>query len=247
MIRTIIQNGFDADYRISSQRAFLYGFLDTFFNSREVVLRNGAADNFLLENVWFLEISGSGEAHFYMTVLAVAAGLFFVFCFYIRIFADRLAEGYLRTGQLYFYFVALQQLADDNIDVLVAHAVQQCLMVCRIIDCLHSQVFLHHLGKGLGDLIYIGFVLRFISFCGVRSRNIRFSVADLIVLCRKGIACSCIAEFCDGTDISCMKLRYFDRLGAFEHVQLAQFFFGFLIYIIEHIIAFNNAGANLNH
>ena len=34
MIRTIIQNGFDADYRISSQRAFLYGFLDTFFNSR---------------------------------------------------------------------------------------------------------------------------------------------------------------------------------------------------------------------
>ena len=28
MIRTIIQNGFDADYRISSQRAFLYAFLD---------------------------------------------------------------------------------------------------------------------------------------------------------------------------------------------------------------------------
>lgn len=79
MIRTIIQNGFDADYRISSQRAFLYGFLDTFFNSREVVLRNGAADNFLLENVWFLEISGSGEAHFYMTVLAVAADCFLYF------------------------------------------------------------------------------------------------------------------------------------------------------------------------
>ena len=57
MIRTIIQNGFDADYRISSQRAFLYGFLDTFFNSREVVLRNCAAEYFLLENVWFLEIS----------------------------------------------------------------------------------------------------------------------------------------------------------------------------------------------
>lgn len=78
MIRTIIQNGFDADYRISSQRAFLYGFLDTFFNSREVVLRNGAADNFLLENVWFLG-SPKRRSAFYMTVLAVAAGLFLYF------------------------------------------------------------------------------------------------------------------------------------------------------------------------
>lgn len=120
-----------------------------------------------------------------MTVLAVAAGLFLYFAStseFLRIVSRKAT---FRTGQLYFYFVALQQLANDNIDVLVAHAVQQCLMVCRIIDCLHSQVFLHHLGKGLGDLIYIGFVLRFISFCGVRSRNIRFSVADLIVLCRK--------------------------------------------------------------
>ena len=120
-------------------------------------------------------------------------------------------------------------------------------MVCRIVDCFHRQVFLHHLGKCLGNLIYIGFVLRFISFCGVRSGNIWFSVADLIVLCRKGITGFCIAEFCDSTDISCVQLRYFDRFGAFEDIQFIQFFFGFLIYIIEYIVALDDTGANLDH
>ena len=42
--------------------------------------------------------------------------------------------------------------------MLVAEAADQGLMICRVIDHLHGQIFLHHLGKCLGDLIHITFV-----------------------------------------------------------------------------------------
>ena len=98
MIRTIIQNGFDADYRISSQRAFLYGFLDTFFNSREVVLRYSTTNNNLFKYIWSFQITGWLKTHLNMSILSVSTGLFLMLALYVGVLADGLTESYLRFG-----------------------------------------------------------------------------------------------------------------------------------------------------
>ena len=89
--RNIVENCLHTNYRICSQRSSLNRLLDSFFYCREVVLRNSSAYNLLLKYIG-VSRSPAGSKHLYMTVLAMAAGLFLIFCFHICILADRLAK-----------------------------------------------------------------------------------------------------------------------------------------------------------
>ena len=247
MVRTVVQCRFYADNRICGKRTCLYGVLKAFFHCREIVLRNRAADNLLRKFERFIKISGRLKTHFYVSILSVSAGLFLIFCFHIRFLADGLTERNLRFAQFQFYFVTFLQFADNDVNVLIAHAVNQSLMVCRIVDNFHGKIFLHHFLECLGNLIYVCFIFRFVTFRCIRNGNFRFSVTDRRRFGCQGISGLRIAEFCDRADISRVEFRNLDRFGSFQYIEFVQLFFGFLIYIIQNIVALDNSGANLDH
>ena len=83
MIRSIIKGCFHTNYRICSQRAFQDAFLKTFFNCREVILRNCTTYNYLLKYIRCLQIARWLKAHLNVAILSVSAGLFLMFAFYI--------------------------------------------------------------------------------------------------------------------------------------------------------------------
>jgi len=57
MIRSIIQRCFHTDYRISCKRSLAYRFLKTFFDCREIILRNCSPYDCLLKNIWCLQVA----------------------------------------------------------------------------------------------------------------------------------------------------------------------------------------------
>ena len=79
MVRSIIQNGLHTHYRVSCQRTFQDGFLNTLFYCREVVLRNCAAEYLLLKYLRFFQIAGWLKDHLNVAVLAMSAGLLLIF------------------------------------------------------------------------------------------------------------------------------------------------------------------------
>ncbi len=136
MVRTVIQDSLHAHDRISRQRSLDHRFLHTFLDSREIILRNRTAHDFLLKHIRLLQIARRLEAHLDMTILPMSAGLLFVFVFHIRFLLDRLAERDLGIAQLDHTFVLIRQTALNDLELLVADAVQQGLPVLHIIDHL---------------------------------------------------------------------------------------------------------------
>ena len=65
-----------------------------------------------------------------MTVLTVTACLLLVLGVYVGIAEDRLAEGNLRSLQSDFCLIAVFDLADSHIDVLIIDTVNERLAVC---------------------------------------------------------------------------------------------------------------------
>ena len=129
MERSIIKSGFYANYRICSQRSFLNAFLQTFLDSREVVLRYSTTNYYLFKYIWSFQITGWLKTHLNMSVLSMSAGLFLMFAFYVRVLTDGFTEGNLRFGKFDFYFVALFQFADYDVKMLITHTIKECLSV----------------------------------------------------------------------------------------------------------------------
>ena len=83
MIRTIVKCSFDTNYRIGSQRSFLNAFLQTFFNCREVVLRNCTTNYNLFKFIRCLQIARWLKAQLNVALLSVSARLFLMFACYL--------------------------------------------------------------------------------------------------------------------------------------------------------------------
>ena len=175
----------------------------------------------------------------------MTAGLLLILRIYIRALADCLTECYFWLLKRHLYLVFRQKLACDDIQMLVAHTIKKCLPVLTVIDNLQSQVFLCHLCKSLSDLILLAFYFCTVSLVCIRCGNLDLSVCDRVCLCGERIAGRCI-EFADRTDITCVQLFYFDRTAAFQNVKLADAVLGILRFIVQHIIALDYTGCNLD-
>src|SRR5699024_6542940 len=127
MVGSIVEDRFHSDYRVSGERSFHHGFLESLFHCREIVLRNSTANYALLKNIRRVQIMGRLKFHLDMSVLSVAARLFLIFHIHIRVLADRFAESNFRSFQNDLYFVPCRQLARRDLKMLVSHAVEQCL------------------------------------------------------------------------------------------------------------------------
>ena len=129
--------------------------------------------------------------------------------------------------------------------MLFTDAVKQRLPVLGIIYHFQRQIFLHHPVKSLGNFVFISFIDCLISLIGIRCGDFCFSVKDRCIFGGKGVPCSNCGQFCDSTDISCMKFRNFDRFGALQYIKFIQFFLRLFTCIVKDIVSFDNAGSPL--
>ena len=218
MVGTIIKSSFNADYRVSSQRSFQNTFLKSFFNCREIVLRHCSTNNYLLKYIWCFQITGWFKTHFNMTILSVSARLFFMFAFHIRVLANGLAECNLRFGKFNIYFVTFFQFADHDIKMLITHTIKECLSVGRIIYNTKGLVFACHFCESLCNFVLITLVDCFVSLICVRCGDHSLRIENRSSFGCKAVTGLYACKFCNGTDITCMKLRNFDRFGAFQDI-----------------------------
>ena len=125
MIRSVIKSSLYADNRISGKRALGNGLCKSLLNCRIIVLRYSTADDFNSELIRLCLIFARLEAHLYVTILAMSTGLLLILTFNIRFLTDRLTESDLRLKELDINFIALFQLALDNLELLLADTVNK--------------------------------------------------------------------------------------------------------------------------
>jgi len=245
MVRSVVKNCFDSDYRISCEGTFYHRVLKSFFYSREVVLRNSAAYHFFFKYIRSLQITGWFKPHLYMSVLTMSAGLFFVFCVHIRFLTDCLTERHFRCLQFNFYFISGCQFAGCDFQVLISHTVKKRLSVLTVIDCSECHILCHHLLQCLRYLVFIPFCQSLVSHIGIWNRIICSGICNRRILCRKSISCLCTSKLCDCSDISCKQFGNFCRFVSAHRIKLARFFLGIRICIVKYVIPFEYTGAYL--
>ena len=181
-----------------------------------------------------------------MTVLTVSSGLFLVLIFHIGLFLDSLFVCDLRSVQLNLYFVFVQQSAYHDIQMLVAHTIEQGLTVFCIIYYFDGQILMGHLLQCLGDLIHVRLILRLIPHIGIRSGNIELAIFDGRGLGRETVAGSRCGQFRQCSDISGMQLADFDRLIALQYIDFADLFLNVTVYVVQQVVGLKYTGVYLN-
>ena len=105
---------------------------------------------------------------------------------------------------------------------------------------------MHHLLQRLGYLINITLIHRVVSHICIWCGNIRFTITDRMCFGGQGVTCSCSGQFGNGTNISCMKFRYFNRFVPLKNIKLTDFHLNIFINIVNNIIRFQYAGVYFN-
>ncbi len=243
---SVVQHGLHAHHRVCRHGSLHHGLLQPLVHCGIEVLRHRAAHHFLGELISLLQVVRGAEAHLDMAVLAVAAGLLLIFILHIGLLADGLPVRHLGPGQLHVHLVLVQQTADHDVQMLVAHAVEQGLAVLRVVDHLQGQVFLGHLLQGLGNLVHVALVLGFIAHIGVRRGHVQLAVLNRGGLGGKAVACPGIAELGQRAQIPRVELRHLRGLVALHHVELAHLLLHLGVHIVEQVVRLQHAGIHLD-
>ncbi len=176
-----------------------------------------------------------------MSVLSVAAGLFSVFIFHIRLLLDGLPVGNLGTVQFHIHLIFIQKAADNDIQMLVAHTIEQGLSVLRIVYHLQGKIFIGQFLQCLGNLVHIPLILGLITHAGIRSGYLHLAVFDGSRLGGKAVARLRIAELCQRAQIPRVKLRHFHGFISLQDIQFADLLFHFGIHVVKQVIRLQNA------
>ena len=176
-----------------------------------------------------------------MAVLSVAACLLLVLRVDIRIAEDRLAEGNLGSLEGDFSLIAVLDLADSDVDVLIVDTVDQRLAVLAVDNCLKCHILSHELRKCLGNLIVITLLDDDIALIGVGLGEFGSLVSDRSSLCGKRITGLCGVQLTGSADVACVKFFNFLGLVALHNVDLARLFLCLCCCVVENISAFDNA------
>ena len=121
MVRAVIQIYFDVDHWIACQDTGLERFAHAFFYGWNVLTRYGAADDCFREGNTAAEFARA-EFEPYITVLTVAAALFFVFAFNFACAADCFAVSDFRFVQFSRYAEFIQEFFQCDIEMRFADA-----------------------------------------------------------------------------------------------------------------------------
>ena len=233
MVGAICQGSLQTNNGIACQHAALYTFLQALFNRREILLGNGAAEDFFFKDNRCCGIIAGLKFHHNVTKLTMTAGLLFITtangCFCLDGFSVR-DDGVCQINlNLIFCF----QLLHHNIQLLFANAINQRLFGFGVYFHLNRGVFLTNLCQGCGKLILIALALRFDCHAkhGARQRNLGND--NICILQGKGILCGGVGKLCQCADITGVQLIHLNLLLPTHNIQTSNLFDGILFFIID--------------
>ena len=245
VIRTVEQHRLQTDNGVCRERALLAALCNPLLDRREVVLRDCASEDLLLEDISLFQIAGRLKAHLDIAELAVTAGLLLVAPRRFDFLAYGFTERKLRFLKDYLRLITTCELAHDNVKLLIADAVEQGLAVLGVDLGAERAVLFHELRESGRNAVLIAFVLSNISLIGVGLRNLRCVVEYRCLLPRKRIAGLGLVQLCHCTDIARAKFGDLNRLFAAEHINLAALLLDFLPRVEELAVRAEHAGQDL--
>ena len=211
MIRAVVQVRMDADNRISAECAGLHCFLNTIINSRDIFLRDRAADRRVLELVEILAVRiHRCEDDLAVSVLAVTAGLLCILVLLIDFLGECLLVGNLRSTDISLNVELTHQSVDDNLQMKLAHAGDDRLARLRIRVLLECRVLFSQLCKCNAELLLASLCLRLDRELDDRLRELHGLEDNRMLLVAERIACrrELEADCCsDITGVNLVKLH----------------------------------------
>src|SRR6185312_3800359 len=126
VIRAVDQSDLDVHDRLAGDDAGLTGLLDALVDCRDVLLRDRAADDAVDEGVTLAYLVGL-QLQPDMTILTTTARLAHELAFTLDGAANGLAVGDLRLADVRFHLELALHAIDDDLEVQLAHAGDDCL------------------------------------------------------------------------------------------------------------------------
>src|SRR5262245_49923601 len=126
VIRAVGQPRLDVHHRVAGQHAGIERFADAFLDRRDVLPRDRAADDLVLELEALARLVRL-DLEVDVAVLTAAAGLPHIAALGFGLLADRLAIGDLRLADVRLDPELAQQAIDDDLEMELAHPVDQGL------------------------------------------------------------------------------------------------------------------------
>src|SRR5919109_4655425 len=126
VVAAVVERGFYVHDRIAGQNAALQSLFNALIHRLDVFLRNYAADDFVDELETLAGLVGL-ELDLYVAVLAAAAGLANELTLSLRRLANGFAIRHLRLAYIGFYFVLAHHAINDDLQMQLAHAADDCL------------------------------------------------------------------------------------------------------------------------
>ena len=152
MVRAIDQLDLDVHHRVSGQHAVLERFLDALLDRRDVLARDHAADDLVLEHEARARL---GRLHVddHMAVLSLAARLPDELAFdLLDALANGLAVRHLRPTDIRLDLELAHHAVDDDLEVQLAHARDDRLRRLLVRVDAERRVFLRQLGSAMPSL-----------------------------------------------------------------------------------------------
>ena len=207
MIRTVVEHDAEIDHRKSGEVSARRRILDSFFDGRNEVLRNRAAENVVHE----FELSAARQRlhlDLAIAVLAVPAGLFLVASLHVGFAANRLPIRNLGRFQIHFGVIALLQLRDDDFDVLLAGARDQKLLGLRIAEEAQHGILFHELVQAGTKLVFVGAGLGLDCERDRRLGQLHARILNRRRLVAERVAGQSVFQLGDGADVAGMQFGH---------------------------------------
>ena len=203
MIRTIPQGDLDVNDRIACQNAGLHSTLNTVVDSRDVFLRDSAANDGVDELI-ALACLVRLDLDLDVTVLALTTRLTSVLGLLIGLLADGLTVSDLRCADVSLDLELTEQTVDDDLQMELAHAGDDGLTSLFVGVGLEGRILFGQLCQRDAHLLVAGLGLRLNGDADNRLGELHGLQNDGMILITQGITGGGVLQTNDSSNIACV-------------------------------------------
>ena len=191
----------DIDHRVAGDDAVEDGFLESFFHSGDVFLRNRATNDLVLDREAFAALVGSDLADD-MAVLTAAAGLLDEFALAVGWREDGFLVSDLRLAGVRLDLELAHEAVADDFEVEFAHAGDDGLAGVFVRENAEGRVFLSEALESVGHLFLIDLGLRLDGHRDNGIRERRRLEEHGVILVAEGVARGDVFDAHDRGDVT---------------------------------------------
>ena len=245
VVGAVVERHAHIHHRIAGQMTFHHCLPDPLLHRRDIIARNGAADNLIYKLKPF---SARERLDFQpgIPVLPPSSRLLFVLALGAGRPFDGLFVGHLRGLKLYLGAVLSLELLDHHLDVELAHPGNDEFPCLQIAVHFYSWIFFHHAMQSLRDFLLVSLCLGF-EGKGDQRGEVRqaFKLNGRLLFAERIPGCD-LFELCGGDNLAGVGLP--DRLLFFplEPEELADLLLHLLVGIIDRHIRGDLPGNDLH-